>query len=298
MDELATLVHELLALYEPDACFLLAEFAGDVQIIARSNTDAIDVARVLNAFGGGGHTKAAAALVQNERLDDVRSRLVRALEPHVIPAVRVREIMSMNVHTVEASTSIREAGQLMQRYGHEGFPVLSGNRLAGILTRRDVDRACTTASGRCPCAGSCTLGRCSFNPTILWTRCSVMIENDLGQVPVVDDGRPGHRHPHGSHLLWYPGQEPSQAHMVRRAMEDALPRGCTTSCSGPGRGQRSGVLALYRRGLCARPALGSPTLDLDPWWRRRHPHGAPTGGGPGQLPRAQPRALWYGQGHL
>jgi len=93
VDELATLVHELLDLYEPDACFVLAEFAGDVQLIARSNTDAIDVARVLNEFGGGGHSKAAAALVQDAHLEEMRSRLLRALEPHIVPPVRVREIM-------------------------------------------------------------------------------------------------------------------------------------------------------------------------------------------------------------
>lgn len=266
VDELATLVHELLALYEPDACFLLAEFAGDVQIIARSNTDAIDVARVLNAFGGGGHTKAAAALVQNERLDDVRSRLVRALEPHVIPAVRVREIMSMNVHTVEASTSIREAGQLMQRYGHEGFPVLSGNRLAGILTRRDVDRALHHRLGDMPVRGFMHTGPVFVQPHDPVDEVQrVMIENDLGQVPVVDDGRLlGIVTRTDLIKLWYPGQEPSQAHMVRRAMEDALPPGLHHLLLRARDVANDLGYSLYIVGGFVRDLLlGSPTLDLD-----------------------------------
>jgi len=266
VDELATLVHELLALYEPDACFLLAEFAGDVQLIARSNTDAIDVARVLGEFGGGGHTKAAAALVQGERLDDVRSRLVRALEPHVVPPVRVRAIMSMNVHTVEAGTSIREAGQLMQRYGHEGFPVVEENRLAGILTRRDVDRALHHRLGDMPVRGFMHTGPVFVQPHDPVDEVQrVMIENDLGQVPVVEDG----------HLLgivtrtdliklWYPNQHPAQAPMVRRAMEEALPQGLRDLLLRARDVANDLGYSLYIVGGFVRDLLlGSPTLDLD-----------------------------------
>ncbi len=266
VDELATLVHELMALYEPDACFLLAEFAGDVQLIARSSTDAIDVAKVLGAFGGGGHSKAAAALVQEARLDDVRSRLVRALEPHVVPPVRVREIMSMNVQTVEAGTSVREASQLMQRYGHEGFPVVEGNRLAGILTRRDVDRALHHRLGDMPVRGFMHTGPVFVQPHDPVDEVQrVMIENDLGQVPVVEDGRLlGIVTRTDLIKLWYPNQHPAQAHMVRRAMEEALPQGLRDLLLRARDVANDLGYSLYIVGGFVRDLLlGSPTLDLD-----------------------------------
>ncbi|MBC7316167.1 MAG: DHH family phosphoesterase, partial [Chloroflexi bacterium] len=59
VDELSSLIHQIMDIYEPEACFMLAQHGASVQIIARSETDAIDVAAILREFGGGGHSKAA-----------------------------------------------------------------------------------------------------------------------------------------------------------------------------------------------------------------------------------------------
>ena len=61
VEELSALAQRLTDLFEPDACFLLAEHAGDVQVIARSATDAVDVGAIARQLHGGGHAKAAAA---------------------------------------------------------------------------------------------------------------------------------------------------------------------------------------------------------------------------------------------
>jgi len=79
VDELSSLIHQLMDIYEPEACFMLARCGGSVQIIARSSTEAIDVAEVLRELGGGGHAKAAAALVENRSLAEVRERLLQLL---------------------------------------------------------------------------------------------------------------------------------------------------------------------------------------------------------------------------
>ena len=78
VDELSSLVHQLTDAYEPDGVFVLAQFSRDVQVIARSIIDAIDVAAIVKPLGAGA-LKTAAALVQQSDLDEVRERLLEIL---------------------------------------------------------------------------------------------------------------------------------------------------------------------------------------------------------------------------
>ena len=189
VDELSTLAHQLTDVYEPDGCFLLAEFERDVQVIARSTTDAIDVGAIVRHLGGGGHPKAAAALVQDTSIPEVRERLLEVLAEEVRPPTPVLAIMSTNVHTVDLSMSARDAAQLLLRYGHEGFPVVEGRRLVGILTRSDIDRALHHRLGDMTVRSLLHTGPLYVRPTDPVEEVErVMIEHNLGQVPVVENG--------------------------------------------------------------------------------------------------------------
>ncbi|MEZ4636639.1 MAG: CBS domain-containing protein [Caldilineaceae bacterium] len=58
----------------------------------------------------------------------------------------MRQIMSRGrPQLLPPNLPVEEAARLMRRYGHEGFPVVEEGddheRLVGILTRRDADRA-------------------------------------------------------------------------------------------------------------------------------------------------------------
>ena len=76
IEELAVLVQKLVDVFDPDACFLLAEFGGNVQVIARSTTDAIDVGIIVRSLHGGGHAKAAAGIIPDSSLEAVRDARV------------------------------------------------------------------------------------------------------------------------------------------------------------------------------------------------------------------------------
>jgi len=64
-EELSTIAHKMRDLLDPDALFLLIEIRGGVQFIARSTSDLIDVSKIAAHFGGGGHLRAAAALIKS-----------------------------------------------------------------------------------------------------------------------------------------------------------------------------------------------------------------------------------------
>jgi tRNA nucleotidyltransferase (CCA-adding enzyme) len=142
LEEISTLAHKLRDLYEPAALFLIVDLGVNIQMVARSSSDAIDVGKIARQFGGGGHSKAAAALIRDVTVAETREQLLRVLQSEVRPSTTVADLMSHGVYTLSPDTSVAEAAQTMRRYGHEGFPVVGENgRVLGMLTRREIDKA-------------------------------------------------------------------------------------------------------------------------------------------------------------
>jgi len=140
-EELSTVAHKLRDIVEGDALFVLAKIKSGVQLIARSTSDSIDVALIANQFGGGGHERAAAGLIRDESIEQVKSKLIELLPKFVKPALNVGQIMSNDPQIIHPDTGVAQIAELMQRFGHEGYPVVDQNRVVGLVTRRAVDRA-------------------------------------------------------------------------------------------------------------------------------------------------------------
>jgi tRNA nucleotidyltransferase (CCA-adding enzyme) len=190
VEEVSTLAHKLRDLLEPNALFVLVQMDDHVQIVARSTTDSVNVAEAAAFFGGGGHSRAAAALVHGRSVASVKQDLVAFLQERIVPAVTVGEIMSFGVHTLTPDTTIAEAADLMTRYGHEGFPVVAQGKVAGIITRREVDRALHHKLGGATVRLYMTAGNITVTPddSVEELR-QIMVENRVGQVPVVRDNQ-------------------------------------------------------------------------------------------------------------
>ena len=189
-EELSTLAHKLRDLLEPAALLMLVALDGYVQLIARSATDAIDVSAIASHFGGGGHTRAAAALIRDRSLESVREELLTVLPEVVQPPVTVGQIMSHGVQTVQADTTVAEASNRMERTGHEGYPVVQDERVVGLLTHQAVDRARRHHLDRRPVADVMDAGEAWVAPgDPVEKPQSLMAEHGWGQMPVVEDGK-------------------------------------------------------------------------------------------------------------
>ena len=149
IEEISSVAHKIRDLLDPDGLFLLVRTDEGIRIVARSTTDSIDVAAIVAEFGGGGHERAASALIRAEvyptgelpLLSDITERLVDLLRQKVRPSITAGRIMSSKPLVLAADTSAQEAAGLMQRYGYEGYPVVRDGKVIGLLTRRSVDRA-------------------------------------------------------------------------------------------------------------------------------------------------------------
>lgn len=266
VDELSGLVHQVMATYDSEACFMLVEFEANTQVIARSVGESVNVAAILAEFGGGGHSKAAAALVRSASKSQVTERLIQLLAIHVVPPVLVGDIMANNVHTLSLNISALDAAALMRRYGHEGFPVVEDERLLGILTRRDVDRALHHGLGEQPIKSLLHTGPVAVSPDDPVDEVRrVMLESDLGQVPVVKEGRfVGIVTRTDLIKLWSPQPTVSRLTEIRRLLNDALPPAMNELLLSARDAAQVEGAALYLVGGFVRDLLlGQSTMDLD-----------------------------------
>ena len=144
-DEISSIAHKIRDLLDPDALLMVVRTQEGIRLIARSTSDQIHVGKIAQQFGGGGHPRAAAALVQTEdgtpSLEAIYKQLIEILHQMVEPAITASQIMSKQPLMITPQTSATEASNLMQRYGYEGYPVASDGKIVGLLNRRSVERA-------------------------------------------------------------------------------------------------------------------------------------------------------------
>ncbi|MGC9398642.1 MAG: CBS domain-containing protein [Anaerolineae bacterium] len=190
-EEISTLAHKLRDLLEPSALFVLIELGENTQLVARGATDDINVGEVAEHFGGGGHDRAAAALLRDRPVESVVAELRELLPRFVRPRLTVRQLMSYSVRTVTPETSVEEASRRMLHTGHEGFPVLNeGGRVTGLVTRNAVDRALQHGWKRRPVSKIMEAGEVTVAPDDSAEQVrNLMIQHGWGQVPVVEDGQ-------------------------------------------------------------------------------------------------------------
>lgn len=187
-DEISTVAHRLRANLMPDGLFVLVQLGDGVQVVARSSVDEIDVGEVARHLGGGGHSRAAAAMIVGEKTSATAQRVRDFLPQAVKPTLRVAAIMSYGVETIAATTTIGEVAALMQRHGHEGYPVVDvpRGRVIGLITRRAVDRAMNHKMNGQPVSRYMRSGSVFVYPSDPIDRVQALMENEAwGQIPVV-----------------------------------------------------------------------------------------------------------------
>jgi tRNA nucleotidyltransferase (CCA-adding enzyme) len=190
-DEISAVAHRLRDALSPDGLVLLVALKHNhVQLVARATTDYVDVSLIARRFGGGGHSRAAAATIMDQELAEVHRQILDLLPTAVTPMARVSQIMSHGVQTLTSDSSVSSAAESMQRFGHEGYPIVDDKdgRLVGLLTRRTVDRAMRHKLGQLPVNQIMKAGSVTVRPSDSVEQVQrLMIQEDWGQIPVISD---------------------------------------------------------------------------------------------------------------
>lgn len=268
---IATVAHQMATLYEPHALLILVQVDEDVQLVARSSVDEVDVGEIARYFGGGGHSRAAAAFIYHTPVNEVLKSLTGLLSDIVQPSVTVADLMSTGrIETIAHDATIHEAANLMNMSGHEGYPVLDGERVVGLLTRRAVDRAISHHLGHQTVAQIMEAGDNIYvhpRESLEALRQKIM-DTGWGQVPVLNDEYQLIGIVTRTDLIrrWGEGERNGRRRqrMLLQQLEATLPDGLWQLIERIAAEAQKQRLDLYLVGGLVRDLLlGVPNLDID-----------------------------------
>ncbi|MDJ1184374.1 CBS domain-containing protein [Roseofilum casamattae] len=157
-------------------------------VIGRAHRSPLNLPDLFAPLGGGGHAQAASASLRSSNVEQTFAELVEQLCQQVPPALTARELMSSPVRAILPQTTVGEAARILLRYGHSGLSVVNEQgRLAGIISRRDLDLALHHGFAHAPVKGYMTPQLKTIAPeTSLPEIESLMVTYDIGRLPVLD----------------------------------------------------------------------------------------------------------------
>jgi nanoRNase/pAp phosphatase (c-di-AMP/oligoRNAs hydrolase) len=176
-----------------DAAFGIFTEAGKdrAMVIGRSAVDELDVGAVMRAMGGGGHPGAGSVLVKKGAVPErIRAHLLELIETSQRAAVSIGDLMSFPVHTVSEDTPMTEAARVLRDKGCTGLPVVRGEELVGVISRRDFKKFRDNGKKDPPVKAFMSRDVQTISPDRSVVHAArVMVKNDIGRLPVLENGR-------------------------------------------------------------------------------------------------------------
>jgi tRNA nucleotidyltransferase (CCA-adding enzyme) len=184
-------VSRIMELENLDVFFALVRQGDRVNIMGHSRMPSVRVDRVLAELGGGGHAEAATAVLRKHDLHEAENLLLQALGKKIRVQLNAKKIMTPRVRTVSEDATIAETSKRMERTGHTAFPVVDADgRLVGMISRKDLDRAGHHGLGHAPVKGFMSRNVITVDADAPVQQLhSLMTENAIGRLPVVEKGR-------------------------------------------------------------------------------------------------------------
>jgi tRNA nucleotidyltransferase (CCA-adding enzyme) len=188
VSEISAITHRMRDMLDSAGLFVVVQMPDSLMLVCRGTSEAIDVGEIARFFGGGGHDRAAAATIHDKTLNETVRLLWEQLHLHVKPSIRVADLMSYGVQTVEPNKPIKDIIAQMRRVGHEGYPVVENGQVVGLLTRREADRAVEHGLTGLTIRDIMSVGNVTLRENdSVSTLEQKMVESGWGQIPVVDD---------------------------------------------------------------------------------------------------------------
>jgi len=188
---LGRLTQRLTELEACDLAISIVKMENRVHLVARSMRPELNLLELLEPLGVKGHALAVSMTLKDMEPADLRRQVMALLNERLLKGQLAADIMSAPVKSIDDGTSVLEAHRLLLRYGHTGMPVVNLNQVVvGIVSRRDVDKAIRHDLGHAPVRGYMTKNVITVNAeTTLDEVTRIIIQNDIGRVPVLDKGK-------------------------------------------------------------------------------------------------------------
>ncbi|MEW6328202.1 MAG: CBS domain-containing protein [Thermodesulfobacteriota bacterium] len=188
--DLAVLVHKLMDMENLDVLFCLASMEDRIFIIARSRNPEVNVAAILADFGGGGHPTAASATVKELTILEAEEKLIGILHREISPQKTAQQIMSSPVIYVTPDLPMKQANEMLTRYNITVLPVIEDGKIAGLISRRVIEKAIFHGLEDLPVSEYMTTEFAVVGPEASFYEIqAIIIDHKQRFLPVVDAGR-------------------------------------------------------------------------------------------------------------
>jgi tRNA nucleotidyltransferase (CCA-adding enzyme) len=142
INDLASIVQKIVRMENLDIFFAIVLMGKKINIIARNRLPGVDVGEIMSQIGGGGHSYAASAVIDNKTLSQVEIMLLEKLKQEIRSIQVAKKLMSSPAITIEPESSCKDAGKIMTRYNVATLLVVdsSRNSYEGYVTRQVVEK--------------------------------------------------------------------------------------------------------------------------------------------------------------
>lgn len=192
IDGLAVVVRMFRDIMNADAAFGIFYLQDQAKciVIGRSGVDEINVGDIMRALGGGGHSGAGSAMIKQANPEAVTRVICNLIEGNKQASVQISDLMSFPVQTIPPEMPMEEVARLLREKGCTGLPVVEDDRLVGIISRRDFGKIHRRSKLKKPVKAFMQRDVLTIAPGVSPLQAArVMVRNDVGRLPVVEDGR-------------------------------------------------------------------------------------------------------------
>ena len=188
--ELGTIVRKLEEVENFPVIFVLFKMGNKTRIIARSRLKDVDVNKIMQKFGGGGHRSAASARLEGKDAEGFEEKLPDILKSCIKVRIFARDIMSSPVKTIPSTVSVKEAKKTLQKFRAKGAPVMERGKLIGIITLTDIRKAEKYRYGHASVKGYMSRSVVTIDSdTPVHLIQKIMFEKAIGRLPVLKKGK-------------------------------------------------------------------------------------------------------------
>lgn len=163
---------------------------GKSIIIGRSNSEDLNVGAIMRRLGGGGHPGAGAAQLDSVNPEAVEEMITELIRGDQQASVQVSDIMSFPVFTIPSDTPMSAVKEILMERDCMGVPVVDGERLVGVISRRDFSKVRKESALKAPVRAFMSREVKTIAPgSSPMAAAKIMVKHDIGRLPVVEDGK-------------------------------------------------------------------------------------------------------------
>ncbi len=166
---------------------VIVQMTENIYFAARTRDNDLDLLELMAPFDVRGYPAAVTAHFKNMKAEEVKKIVIEFLKNYLPPIITAGEAASKPVFTIESRTSLSKADQLLAEKNIKGCPVIEDGKLAGIISRRDLQKGLRNNLGHAPVKGFMSRRLITASPqeSLIELR-KIMVENNIGRVPIVD----------------------------------------------------------------------------------------------------------------